>query len=72
MTPADDAPPGEDPPDEEDAGPVCPFCGAADAEPHSRFGSEVSAEQWYCRSCRTVFERLRYDGKRPGTGRDHG
>lgn len=48
---------------------ACPHCGSADVERHARFGSEVSAEAWYCNGCRTVFERVRYDGRRAEAGR---
>lgn len=52
-----------------DATPQCPHCGSTDTERHSRFGSEVSAEQHYCNGCRTVFERIKYDGEVADTGR---
>jgi ring-1,2-phenylacetyl-CoA epoxidase subunit PaaD len=49
-------------PDEPDHGPVtCPFCGSDETEPHSLFGSLMLMEQHYCRTCRTVFERIRDD-----------
>jgi hypothetical protein len=37
----------------------CPFCGATDAEPIALFGSQLLTEQWYCRVCRTPFERVK-------------
>lgn len=43
----------------------CPHCGSSDVEQESAFGSEVSKSQYYCRDCRTVFERIKYDGKLP-------
>jgi ribosomal protein L37AE/L43A len=52
-----------------DATPQCPHCDSTDTERHSRFGSEVSAEQHYCNGCRTVFERIKYDGEVADTGR---
>ena len=55
----------QDPPDA-----VCPFCGSDDSELESTFGSEVSKSQYYCNNCHTVFERLKYDGAMPDTGRD--
>jgi len=55
----------EDPPEA-----VCPFCGSDDSELESTFGSEVSKSQYYCNSCHTVFERIKYDGAMPPTGRD--
>jgi ring-1,2-phenylacetyl-CoA epoxidase subunit PaaD len=39
----------------------CPFCGAQDAEPLALFGSQLLTEQWYCRACRTPFERVKYE-----------
>lgn len=47
----------------------CPFCGTADVELESAFGSEVSKSQYYCHECKTVFERIKYDGERPDAGR---
>ena len=51
-------------------GPECPFCGSTDTERESAFGSEVSAQQFYCHGCHTVFERIKYDGATAETGRD--
>ena len=48
---------------------VCPFCGSSDSELESTFGSEVSKSQYYCNNCHTVFERIKYDGAMPPTGR---
>jgi hypothetical protein len=48
---------------------VCPFCESSDSELESTFGSEVSKSQYYCNSCHTVFERIKYDGAMPPTGR---
>lgn len=52
-----------------DTTPTCPFCGSTDAELESAFGSEISKTQYYCNGCSTVFERIKFDGKRPDTGR---
>lgn len=49
---------------------VCPFCGSADTELESTFGTEVSKSQYYCNGCATVFERIKYDGAMPDTGRE--
>jgi len=49
---------------------VCPFCGSADTELESTFGSEVSKSQFYCNGCHTIFERIKYDGAMPDTGRE--
>ncbi|SEH51493.1 MULTISPECIES: hypothetical protein [Halopenitus] len=45
----------------------CPFCDSTDVEQESQFGSEISKSQYYCNGCHTVFERIKYDGKRPDT-----
>lgn len=50
-------------------GPECPFCGSTDTELESAFGSEVSKTQYYCNGCTTVFERIKFDGDLPDTGR---
>jgi transcription elongation factor Elf1 len=47
----------------------CPFCGSTDTEVESAFGSEVSKTQYYCNNCTTVFERIKFDGNLPDTGR---
>jgi hypothetical protein len=61
---------GVDDPDDEPTRAVCPFCGSDDSELESTFGSEVSKSQYYCNNCHTVFERIKYDGAMPDTGRD--
>lgn len=47
----------------------CPFCGSSDVEQLSRFGTEISKEGFFCNACRSPFERMKYDGRRPETGR---
>ncbi|WP_245549677.1 PaaD-like zinc ribbon domain-containing protein [Natronococcus occultus] len=47
----------------------CPFCESTDTERESAFGSEISKTQYYCNGCNTVFERIKYDGENPDTGR---
>lgn len=37
----------------------CPFCGSPDTELFSLFGQQLLTVQYYCRSCRTPFERVR-------------
>lgn len=39
---------------------VCPFCDGAETEQFSAFGSALSVSQYYCRSCRTVFEWMKW------------
>ncbi|MHC3437477.1 PaaD-like zinc ribbon domain-containing protein [Natrialbaceae archaeon A-gly3] len=48
---------------------VCPFCESDDVERESAFGSEISKAQYYCHGCNTIFERIRYDGNQPDSGR---
>ncbi|SFS90616.1 PaaD-like zinc ribbon domain-containing protein [Halostagnicola kamekurae] len=48
---------------------LCPFCGSEDTERESAFGSEISKTQYYCNGCNTMFERIKYDGANPETGR---
>ena len=40
---------------------ICPFCRSRDTELLSSFGSQLSTEQHYCRSCRTPFEYIRQE-----------
>jgi hypothetical protein len=37
----------------------CPFCGSIDTELFSLFGQQLLTVQYYCRACRTPFERVR-------------
>ena len=39
----------------------CPFCHSQNTELLSSFGSQLSTEQHYCRSCRTPFEYMRQE-----------
>ena len=48
---------------------TCPFCGSTDTERYSRFGMEISKQGYFCNDCRSPFERIKYDGRRPDTGR---
>lgn len=48
----------------------CPFCGSTDVVRDSGFGPEISKSQYYCNSCETPFERIKWgDPERPETGR---
>lgn len=49
--------------------PACPFCDSTDVDRESTFGSEISTIKYYCRRCQTPFERVKYDGDQPDTGR---
>jgi transposase-like protein len=45
-----------------EAGPRCPFCGSAQVELLSLFGSQLLTDQYYCRACHTPFEHVKdYD-----------
>ena len=46
----------------------CPFCGDTETEQFSAFGSALSVGQYYCRSCRTVFEWMKRKGSAPSAG----
>lgn len=37
----------------------CPFCKSLDVELLSLFGQQLMTVQYYCNSCRTVFERVK-------------
>jgi ring-1,2-phenylacetyl-CoA epoxidase subunit PaaD len=37
----------------------CPFCGSHDTELLSLFGQQLLTAQFYCRGCRTPFERIK-------------
>jgi DNA-directed RNA polymerase subunit RPC12/RpoP len=39
----------------------CPFCGSDATESQAMFGSMQLTTQHYCRTCRSVFERIRDD-----------
>ena len=38
---------------------ICPFCGSAETEFFSLFGSQLLTAQYYCRACHTPFERVK-------------
>lgn len=40
--------------------PVCPFCEGAETELHSAFGSALSVATYWCRTCRTAFEWVKW------------
>lgn len=51
--------PGKSTPVRPDAG--CPFCRGTDTVLQSAFGSTLGFAQYWCRSCRTVFEYLKWE-----------
>jgi len=40
--------------------PHCPFCESEDVVLHSNFGTAQLVRQYYCNSCRSVFEFIRW------------
>ncbi|HEX6817828.1 MAG TPA: hypothetical protein VF120_05590 [Ktedonobacterales bacterium] len=40
---------------------ACPFCRSHETELVSLFGGQLSTDQYYCRACRTYFERFARD-----------
>lgn len=56
---ADDHPEGPLPGDLPER-PPCPFCGGERTELHSLFGSHASVTTYWCRSCRSPFEQMRW------------
>ncbi|MFQ5753746.1 MAG: hypothetical protein ACE5HI_17295 [bacterium] len=41
----------------------CPFCDSTDTQKQSDFGTSVMVKQYYCRSCKTVFEWIKWGDK---------
>lgn len=39
---------------------VCPFCGSAETELFALFSQFLLTSQYYCRSCKTVFDVVRW------------
>lgn len=40
---------------------ACPHCGSTDVEIEAPFGGSLMTSQYWCRGCRTVFERVRWE-----------
>lgn len=40
---------------------VCVFCESPDVELISLYGQTLLGSQYYCRSCRSIFEAVRFD-----------
>jgi len=38
----------------------CPFCGSANTEKLTDFGTTLAFRQHYCHDCRTVFEAIKW------------
>ena len=43
--------------------PECPFCERTDTELHSVFGSHASVSTYWCRTCRSPFELVKWRGR---------
>lgn len=41
--------------------PACPFCEGRETELHSAFGSVLSVATFWCRTCRTAFESIKWE-----------
>jgi hypothetical protein len=44
-----------------DAQIICPFCASAETEFFAMFSQLLLASQYYCRSCKTVFDVVRWE-----------
>lgn len=44
---------------------ACPFCGSDETDLVSLFGSSALTSQYYCRRCRTGFERVKWGAPLP-------
>ncbi len=42
------------------ARPSCAYCGSTDTELISLFGQTLMGSQYYCKTCHTVFEAVRW------------
>lgn len=42
--------------------PPCPFCEGRETELHSPFGTALSVATYWCGSCRTAFEWVKWKG----------
>lgn len=47
----------------------CSFCSSENVEKISSFGTAQLVRQYYCNSCRTVFEYIRWQDSQPHTER---
>jgi hypothetical protein len=43
----------------------CPHCDSSDVELEAAFGGSLMSRQYYCRSCRTVFEWIKWEPADP-------
>lgn len=54
--------------DDRFTGPTCPFCDSTDVEIEAPFGGSLMTSQFWCRRCRTVFERVKWDKEESEAG----
>jgi len=50
----------EESPDSLPSAPECPFCDGSQTEIMNAFGSHASVSTYWCRSCRSPFEMMRW------------
>lgn len=50
----------EESPDSMPATPACPFCDGTETEMMNAFGSHASVSTYWCRSCGSPFEMMRW------------
>jgi hypothetical protein len=48
----------------------CPFCDGTETELHSPFGTALSVATYWCRSCRTAFEWVKWNDAKAGEDGD--
>ncbi|GAA4714532.1 hypothetical protein [Brevibacillus fulvus] len=46
-----------------DSQPECPFCGGTEVGRIARFGTAQLVSQYYCQTCKSVFEFIRWQIK---------
>ena len=44
----------------------CPFCSRSETELVTPFGGQLSVAQYWCRVCRTGFDYLKWNARKPG------
>ena len=49
-------------PDSMPTAPACPFCEGVETEIMSAFGSHASVSTYWCRTCRSPFEAMKWRG----------
>ena len=40
---------------------ICPYCDSTETDFFSLYGNSLLSTQYYCRSCHTIFDVVRYD-----------